>query len=209
MGDRLMRFVLEMRQAGVTDARVLSALERTPRPHYAPAHLEGLAMDDIGLPLAHAQTMTKPSLVGRMLTALEPRADDAVLEIGTGTGFQAAAIAALAHKVVTLERWRDLAADARGRFGRARLMGVLAHVADGFGGWADEAPYDCIIVNAAIDEFPLPLLDQLKPGGVILAPLLHREGQLLIRYRNGVREDLGPVRFQPLERGVEGEPARE
>ena len=90
-----MRFVLEMRQAGVTDARVLSALERTPRTHFAPAHLEGLAMDDIGLPLAHAQTMTKPSVVGRVLTALDAQADDRVLEIGTGSGYQAAALAPL------------------------------------------------------------------------------------------------------------------
>lgn len=202
---RLMRFVLEMRQAGITDARALSALERTPRPHYAPAHLEGLAMDDIGLPLAHAQTMTKPSLVGRMLTALAPRADEIVLEIGTGSGFQAAAIATLARKVVSLERWRDLTADARARFAMAQPQQVFVHVADGFDGWIENAPYDRIIVNAAVSEFPPPLLDQLKPGGVLVAPLGDGEGQHLIRYCNGVREDLGAVRFQPLERGVEQE----
>jgi protein-L-isoaspartate(D-aspartate) O-methyltransferase len=204
---RLMRFVLEMRQAGVTDARALSALERTPRTHYAPDHLEGLAMDDVGLPLSHAQTMTKPSIIGRMLAALEPQAGDNVLEVGTGSGFQAACIATSAQKVVTLERWRDLAADARGRFGRARLMRVYAHVGDGFDGWVEDAPYDRIVVNAALEEFPLPLLDQLKPGGVLIAPLGDGSGQRLMRYRNGMREDLGPIKFQPLGRGVEDQPA--
>lgn len=200
---RLMRFVLEMRQAGVTDARVLSALERTPRTHYAPAHLQGLALDDVALPLAHGQTMTKPSVVARMVAALDPQAGDVVLEIGTGSGFQAAVLSTLVHKVVSLERWRALAADARGRFGTARLMRTFAHVADGLEGWADDAPYDRIIVNAAIDDFPLALLDQVKAGGVLVAPI----GERLIRYRNGQREDLGPVKFALVEEGVPDEPS--
>ncbi len=200
---RLMRFVLEMRQAGITDARILSALERTPRTHYAPAHLQGLALDDVGLPLAHAQTMTKPSAVARMVAALAPQQSDVVLEVGTGSGFQAAVISALASKVVSLERWRDLTADARGRFGTARLMRTFAHVADGFEGWAEDAPYDRIIVNAAMDDFPLSLLDQLKAGGVLVAPL----GERLVRYRNGQQEDLGPIKFASIERGLPEEPS--
>lgn len=197
-----MRFVLEMRQAGVTDARILSALERTPRTHYAPAHLEGLALDDVGLPLAHGQTMTKPSIVARMVAALDPQPGETVLEIGAGSGFQAAVLSALAHKVVTLERWRDLAADARARFGTARLMRTFAHVADGLQGWPGDAPYDRIVVNAALDDIPLPLLDQLKPGGVLVVPI----GERLIRYRNGQRDDLGPVKFADIELGVPDEP---
>jgi protein-L-isoaspartate(D-aspartate) O-methyltransferase len=199
---RLMRFVLEMRQAGVTDARALSALERTPRTHYAPEHLEGLALDDVGLPLAHAQTMTKPSIVGRMLAALAPEAGETVLEVGTGSGFQAAAISAMVNKVVTLDRWGDLTVAARGKFGTARLMRTYAHTADGFDGWAEDAPYDRIIINAALDEFSEPLLAQLKPGGTMVAPLGDAQNQRLVRLRNGVREDLGPIRLQPLERGL-------
>lgn len=202
---RLMRFVLEMRQAGITEARTLSALERTPRTHYAPPHLEGLALDDIGLPLAHAQTMTKPSIIGRMLQSLAPQAGETVLEIGAGSGFQTAAIALLAHKVVTLDRWRDLVADARVHFGTARLDRVFAYVADGFDGWAEDGPYDRIIVNAAIGDIPPPLMEQLKPGGVLLAALGDIERQRLIRYSNGQREDLGPIKFAPLERGLGGE----
>ena len=204
---RLMRFVLEMRQAGVTDARALSALEKTPRAFFAPDHLEGLAMDDTALPLGHAQTMTKPSVIGRVLTALAPQPGDSVLEVGAGSGYQAAAIAALARKVVTVERWRDLAAFARGRLGRARLFHVFAHAGDGFEGWTDDAPYDRIVVNAASEDIPLPLLDQLKPGGVIVAPIGDANNQTLIRYRNGDREDLGPIKFQLLERGPGEDPA--
>jgi len=200
---RLMRFVLDMRQAGITDARALSALERTPRPHYAPAHLEGLAMDDVGLPLAHGQTMTKPSTIGRVIAALDAHTDDVVLEIGTGSGFQAAALSALAHKVVTLERWRDMAAEARGKFGTARLMRTYCHVADGADGWADDAPYDRIVVNAAVADIPEALLGQLKPGGALIAPVGDAETQRLIRYQNGAHDDLGPIKFAPLERGVE------
>jgi protein-L-isoaspartate(D-aspartate) O-methyltransferase len=202
---RLMRFVLELRQAGVTDARALSAMERTPRTHYAPEHLDGLAFDDISLPLAHAQTMTKPSVVGRVLSALSPQPGDTVLEIGAGSGFQTACIASLAHKVVTLERWRDLTADARVKFGTARLMRVQAYTADGLDGWADEAPYDRIVVNGALSDIPEALLAQLKPGGVLIAPLGDAESQRLIRYRNGAREDFGPIKFAPLERGLPDE----
>lgn len=201
---RLMKFVLELRQAGVTDARVLAAMERTPRAHYAPAHLADLAFDDIALPLAHGQAMTKASIVGRVLTALDAQADHAVLEVGTGSGFQSAVLAEMARKVVTLERWRNLVADARARFGTARLMRVYAHVADGLAGWADEAPYDRIVINGAVAEIPAPLLAQLKPEGVLVAPV----GERLIRMRNGAREDLGPVTFAPLEPGLGEETAQ-
>ncbi|WP_066774493.1 protein-L-isoaspartate O-methyltransferase family protein [Candidatus Viadribacter manganicus] len=197
-----MRFVLEMRQAGVTDARALSALERTPRTHYAPEHLQGLALDDVGLPLAHGQTMSKPSLVGRVISALGPQADDVILEIGTGSGFQAAALSSVASKVISIDRWNELVVAARGRFGTARLMRTFAFLGDGFDGWADDGPYDRIVINAALEDFPAPLLNQLKPGGVIVAPLGDAQSQRLIRSRNGQREDLGPIKLHLMERGL-------
>lgn len=201
--SQLMRFVLEMRQAGVTDARVLSALERTPRTQFAPEHLSALAMEDNPLPLPHSQAMTRPSIIGRVLMALGVQTNDSVLEIGTGSGYQAAVLGQLAHKVTSLERWRDLAAEARQRIGAARLMRVHVHGGDGHDGWPADAPYDRIVLNAAAAEIPLPLLDQLKPDGVLIAPLLKENGQRLMRYRNGQFEDLGPAQFPQLERGVQ------
>lgn len=200
---RLMRFVLEMRQAGVTDARALRALELTPRAHYAPTHLQGLALDDVALPLGHGQSMTKPSVVGHVIAASALESDATILEIGTGSGFQAAALSAVAHKVVSLERCRDLASAARQRIGEARLMRTYVHTADGFEGWAEDAPYDRIVINTALAEVPPALLAQLKSGGAIVAPLGEGETQRLVRIQNGDCQDFGPVKFAHLERGVE------
>lgn len=199
---RVMRFVLEMRQAGITDARVLAALERTARAPYAPAHLIDLALEDAALPLAHGQSMTKPSVIGRAVMALDVQAGMSVLEVGTGSGYQTAVLAALARKVTSLERWRDLAAEARARFGLARLMHVEAHGADGLAGWAEGAPYDRIILNGAVAEIPPALLAQLAPGGLIAAPIGAGETQILTRVQQGAQFQLGPVKFQRLEPGM-------
>jgi len=196
--QRLMRFVLDMRTAGVTDARALRALERTPRDHYAPAHLAALAYDDSGLPLPCGQSMTKPSIVGRMIAALDVRESDSVLEIGTGSGFQAAAIASLARKVTTLDRHRVLVTDAREKFGLARLMQVSVHLADGREGFAEGGPYDRIIANGAVVSIPDAWRAQLAPGGVIVAPV----GERLVRWQDGAETDLGPIKFAALSEGV-------
>ena len=199
-----MRFVLEMRQAGVTDARVLAAIERTPREHYAPEHLQALALDDVALPLAHGQTMTRPSLVGRMLMALAPRSGDVVLEIGAGSGFQAAAIAALARQSGDARSLTAIWSAKRARDLRARgLMQCVRALRR----WRSKAgptmrPTTASSSMSRLADFLLPLLDQLAPDGVLVAPVGEAEGQRLIRYRNGEREDLGAVKFEPIERGI-------
>ena len=106
----------------------------------------------------------------------------------------------------TASGWRDLLIDARGRLGRARLLNVFAHVGDGHEGWSDDGPYDRIVLNCAVAEIPPPLFDQLKPGGVIVAPIGAGDEQRLMRFRNDAEEDLGPVRFAPLLRGLGEEP---
>ena len=208
---QLMRFVLEMRQEGVTHARALSAMERTPRKHYAPGYLADAAMENMDLPIAHGQTMTKPSIIGRMLSALDAQDDDVVLEIGTGSGYQAAALAHMARKVVTLDRWRALVAIARAHIGTARLMHVYPYLGDGAQGWEADAPYDRIMINAAIDKIPDALKSQLKPGGTILAPIIDENGQRLMRFKDDTNddagEDLGPIAFAPIEHGIAGDPA--
>ncbi|MBL8550282.1 MAG: protein-L-isoaspartate O-methyltransferase [Hyphomonadaceae bacterium] len=201
---RLMRFVLELRQAGVTDRKTLAAMERTPRALFAPDHLSALALEDVALPLAHDQSLTKPSVVGRMIAALLLTGGELVLEVGTGSGYQTAALALMARKVTTLERHRPLVADARARFGGLRLMNVQAHVADGRAGWPDGAPYDRIIVNAAAESPPPALLDQLAPDGLLLMPTGARLDMRLMRFRKSAEapEDLGRIDMPALQEGI-------
>jgi protein-L-isoaspartate(D-aspartate) O-methyltransferase len=202
--ERRMRFVLNMRTAGVTDARVLSALEVTPRAHFAPKQFAQLALDDVDLPIEGGQMMTKPSVVGRMLSALGVSSDDGVLEIGLGSGFQTAVLAALARRVTALDRRRALVVEARAKLAALALPIVRAHVGDGRLGFAANAPYERIIVNAAAVAAPLALIDQLAPNGVLVAPIGEGEKVRLMRFTRGAGapEDLGPIRFGPLEDGL-------
>lgn len=198
---RMMQFVLGLRQGGVTDARVLAAMERAPRLHFAPSQFASFAFEDRALPLADGVTMTKPSLIARMLQALELRGGESVLEVGTGSGYQSAVLAAIARRVTSLERRRMLAADARARIGQLRLMHVYVHAADGNAGWAEEAPYDAIIVNASVAAPPERLVAQLAPNGVIVAA---KDGRLT-QWRKGdalTARDLGPAELAALESGM-------
>jgi len=201
--DARMRFVLELRQSGVTDPRVLAAMERTSRTHFAPPAFKAFALEDRALPLGDGAVMTKFSVVARMLQALELRGGETVLEIGSGSGYQAGVLAVIARRVVSLERRMALAAEARSRIGQLRLMHVYVHAADGADGWAEDAPYDAIIFNAAIEEPSPALVKQLLSGGVIVAPVKGR----MMQFRKGAEgaltsRDLGPAEFAPLERGV-------
>lgn len=205
--DRRMRFILELRQGGVTDARVLSAMERTPRTHFAPAQFAAFALEDRALPLPDGQQMTNPLTVGRVLAALELKGGEKVLEVGSGSGYQAAVIGDVARRVVSLERRQALAAAARGKIGELRAMHVYIHYADGAGGWPDDASYDRVVVNAAITEPPPALVAQLLAGGVLVAPVAVGGEQRLTQYRKGVDDaivarDCGPVRFAALEAGT-------
>lgn len=200
---RMMQFVLGLRQGGVTDARVLAAMERAPRLHFTPPQFATFAFEDRALPLADGVAMTKPSLVARMLQAMELRGGETVLEVGTGSGYQAAVLAAIARRVTSLERRRTLAADARARIGQLRLMHVYVHAADGNAGWGDDAPYDAIIINASVEAPPEKLVANLAPNGVVVAA----KGGRLTQWRKGadgavVARDIGPADLPPLESGV-------
>lgn len=208
--DRLMRFILELRQGGVTDARVLSAMERTPRTHFAPAQFSAFALEDKALPLGDGEQMSKPSTVARMLAALDMKGGDTVLDVGSGSGYQAAVIGAVARRVISLERRQAIAAAARGKIGELRTMHVYIHYADGHEGWKDDAPYDRIVINAAVAEPPPALAAQLIAGGVLVAPIGAAQGeQRLTQFRKSVdgsftTADFGPIRLGALEAGVTG-----
>lgn len=207
------RLILSLRQAGVTDSAVLSAIETVPREMFVPENLADHAYDDTALPIACGQTISQPTVVAWMTAALEVGERMRVLEIGTGSGYQAAILARLCRRVYTVERHRDLALEAQRRFDALSLNNITSRIGDGSLGWPEQAPFERIVVTAAAVAPPPALLDQLALGGVMVLPLGEPDGeQILVRLRrdeNGFhREKIFGVRFVPLIEGAAGEPAR-
>lgn len=201
------RLVLALRKAGVTDPTVLAAIEATPRDLFVEPTFQERAWDDTPLPINCGQTISQPFVVGAMTSALELEPRAKVLEIGTGSGYQTAILARLCRRVFTLERFRSLQRLAEGRIRQLGLTNVVMKIADGGAGWPEQAPFDRIIVTAAAPARPDALLQQLSPGGVLVAPVGAGATQELLRYRlreDGVFEEeaLMEVRFVPLLPGV-------
>jgi len=204
---RLARLVLVLRSQGVTDPAVLSAIEKTPRDLFTPDLFRDRAWEDSALPIACGQTISQPFIVGLMTQALtlEPRAR--VLEIGTGSGYQTAILSRLARLVYTVERYRTLMGEAEKRFATLGLTNVIMRFGDGGDGWVEQAPFDRILVTAASSDEPDRLLKQLKPSGVLVAPVGKGPVQRLVRYAGDgkggfTKEQLGEVRFVPMLDGV-------
>lgn len=205
--EHVARLVMELRGEGVNDLRVLAAIEQTPRERFVPAALREQAYANVALPIGESQTISQPLVVGLMTQALDVRERDKVLEIGTGSGYQAAVLARLCRRVFTVERHRSLLRAAEQRFAALRLNNVTTLYGDGTKGWPEQAPFDRIIVTAAAPDVPGDLLESLAPHGILVAPV-GREGeeqQLLRVARAGDGfeiENLGPVRFVPLIEGL-------
>ena len=197
------RMVERLAAAGVRDARVLSALEAVPRHWLVPEPLHPQAYRDHALPIGDGQTISAPSTVARMSEALELTGREAVLEIGTGSGYQASVLGLLAERVVSIERLPRLAAAARRALDRLGIRNVVVHLGDGSLGRMAEAPYDAIVVTAGAPDLPRPLLAQLARGGRLVAPVGPRGAQRLVRVRRTAdgrlrAEALGPCRFVDL-----------
>lgn len=193
----------QLRASGlVTDHRVLDALAAVPRAEFVPEHHRGAAYDDVALPIGHDQTISQPLVVALMTQALELRPTDRVLEVGTGSGYQAAVLRRLAAHVDTVERIPALAEQAAALLQDLGVDRVEVHTGDGTLGWPDGAPYDAVVVTAGGPVVPGPLLDQLADGGRLVAPVGPRHAQELVRVRRTgdltESEDLGPVAFVPL-----------
>lgn len=205
--DRLARLVLALRSQGVTDAKVLKAIEATPRELFTPELFKERAFEDSALPIACGQTISQPFIVGLMTQALKIEKRSRVLEIGTGSGYQTAILSKLARLVYTVERYRTLMREAEGRFKQLGLTNVITRFGDGGEGWPEQAPFDRIMVTAAAPGEPTALLRQLKPSGLLVAPIGRGPVQTLRRYTGdgagGFQvEDLIDVRFVPLLEGV-------
>lgn len=198
--------VRQLAGRGVRNQRVLAAMRWAPREWFLPPQLAGNAYSDAPLPIGNGQTISQPYVVALMTEYLQPRRRSRILEIGTGSGYQTAILAYLASRgtVFTVERLPDLLVEAEERFRRLGLGNIETRLGDGARGWAEEAPFDGIIVAAAAPRVPEPLTDQLAPGGRLVIPvgdLAAQELVILERQLNGegiVQRQAGGVRFVPL-----------
>jgi protein-L-isoaspartate(D-aspartate) O-methyltransferase len=205
--ERKMQFMFALRSHGVTDARTLQAMEKIDRADFVRGLFADRAYEDVPLTIACGQTISQPSIVGLMTQALNVTPRDKVLEVGTGSGYQAAILSQLARRVYTVDRYRRLVAQAREVFERLKIANITAFTADGSFGLPDQAPFDRIIVTAAAEDPPGPLLAQLRIGGIMVLPVGQSDAvQSLIRvtrHETGFDYDeLRPVRFVPLVEGL-------
>lgn len=205
--EQKMQFLYALRSKGVRDKRTLAAMEAIDRGPFVRGIFTERAYEDMPLPIACGQTISQPSVVGLMTQALDVQPRDKVLEVGTGSGYQAAILSQLARRVYTVERHRRLVTEARAIFDELNLSNITAICGDGSHGMPDQAPFDRIIVTAAAEDPPGPLLAQLRVGGIMVVPVGQSDAvQSLIkvvRTEDGYDYDeLRPVRFVPLVEGL-------
>jgi protein-L-isoaspartate(D-aspartate) O-methyltransferase len=197
--ERMVRHQLQARD--IHDPRVLAAMRKVPRHEFVPDGLRASAYEDSALPLEHGQTISQPYIVAYMTQALELRGTERVLEIGTGFGYQAAVLAEAAAEVYTIEIIPQLQERARTILDRLGYKNIHFRVGDGYLGWPEAAPFDCIIVTAAPENVPQPLLDQLRDGGRMIIPIGSMNQDLVIfeKEKSGIkRRTTIPVRFVPM-----------
>ena len=205
--ERKMQFLFNLRSKGMTDTRVLNAMEKVDRGRYIRGTFSDRAYEDTPLPIACGQTISQPSIVALMTEALDVQPRDKVLEIGTGSGYQAAVLCHLARRVYTVDRHRKLVRAARALFEAEDITNITAFTADGSRGLEQLAPFDRIILTAASEDPPGPLLAQLRIGGIMVLPVGQSDTvQTLVKVLKTEigfdYNELRPVRFVPLLEGL-------
>jgi protein-L-isoaspartate(D-aspartate) O-methyltransferase len=202
---RIIRLLMELRRQGITDTKTLSAIERVPRDRFVAEPFLDQAYENHALPIACGQTVSQPLIVGMMTQALEVTDRMKVLEVGTGSGYQAAVLAQLCRRVYTIERHKPLLIEAEARFRSLRIHNITSKLGDGARGWPEQAPFERIIVTAAAHDIPPLLVDQLQVGGIMVLPLGDTDQDLVrvVRTSDGIDiQHLGAVRFVPLVEGI-------
>jgi len=210
--DARMRLILELRHCGITDLRVLNAIERVPRERFVPQVFVHQAWENVALPIDCDQTISQPAVVARMTEALCVEDRMKVLEIGTGSGYQTAILSHLCRRVYTIERHRELLQQAESRLAALRRRNITARPGDGALGWPEQAPFERILVTAAAIDIPPRLSKQLAVGGIMVVPIGDDSAsQRIVRVRRDESgldiDDLGPVKFVPLISDRAGEAA--
>jgi protein-L-isoaspartate(D-aspartate) O-methyltransferase len=201
MASREMMVVQQLRARGISDPRVLAAMGKVPRHELIPEENRGDAYGDHPVPIGEGQTISQPLIVAYMTECLELKGGEKILEVGTGSGYQAAILGELAREVYSIEIVPSLAQRAAADLARLGYANVHVREGDGYRGWPEEAPFDGIIITAAPPQVPQPLLDQLKVGGRLIAPIGVDVQQLvrITRTAAGFQEEkLVPVRFVPM-----------
>ncbi|PHS79361.1 MAG: protein-L-isoaspartate O-methyltransferase [Rhodospirillaceae bacterium] len=203
---RAMQLVLELLQNGITDEKVVKVMESLPRDLFVPQTFQKSAYENLALPIGYHQTISQPHVVALMTQSLELTDRCKVLEIGTGSGYQAAVLSPLCRRLYTIERHKGLLVEAEKRFATLRLHNITTKFGDGSKGWVEQAPFDRIIVTAAAIDIPPVLVDQLSIGGIMVVPVgddQHDQRLVkVVRTENGSEiSDLGWVRFVPFVQG--------
>ncbi len=209
--ENKIKLIMELRRSGISDQAVLNAIEAIPREFFVPESFRAKAYDNVALPIIRGQSISQPYIVAFMTQELQLSNRMKVLEIGTGSGYQAAVLAHIAKRVFTVERYRSLLKTARERFETLRIHNITTLLGDGHKGWPEQAPFERIMVTAAAPEIPSTLADQLADGGIMILPVGSQGAdQQIVRVErcSGHFEtrDIMPTRFVPLLAGLAQEP---
>ena len=203
---RKIRLILELRESGISDTHVLSAIEKTPREIFIPDNFRNQAYENIALPIGDNQTISQPYIVALMTQSLELQKKHKVLEIGTGSGYQSSILSLLARRVYTIERIKSLLVKAETNFKELKLTNIVIKHDDGNLGWKEQIPFDRIIITAAINEISNNFFDHIDDNGIIVAPIVSSSKQILKKFTKKndaiLTEVLAEVLFVPNIKGV-------
>ena len=201
------RLILELRESGISDTKILSAIEKVPREKFIPDNFRNQAYDNLALPIGDNQTISQPFIVAKMTQLLEVKQTHKVLEIGTGSGYQSAILSKLVRRVYTIERIKNLLIKAEKIFEELKITNIVSKYADGNLGWKEQIPFDRIIITAATSEISEEIASQITEEGIIVSPMIKNKKQIIIKYKkinNTLKSQIfDDVLFVPNLSGIE------